>query len=154
MKIENWNLKIDNKGQSLVEILVAIVIVTVVLITLVAAVVMAIRGVRFSKQKIRANFLAQAGLEWVRSKRIELGWDDFADLSSGAGAVYCLKDLNFELIGSCSETQTVQAIFKRELVLTNVGTDGVKVYVRVIWNEGEVEFSTDIETTMRDWEVD
>ena len=142
-----------NSGQSLVEILVAIAVVTLVLVTLVAAVVMAIRGVRFSKEKIRANFLNQEGMEWARSQRQEKGWADFGLLATGAGARYCLVDLSWDRLGSCSESQIIDTKFTREAVLTTAGSDGVKVAVTTTWDEGGSEFVSKGETTLRQWDI-
>ena len=141
-----------NKGQSLVEVLVAIAVVAAVLVALVAAVVGAVKGVRFSQQKIRANFLAQEGVEWLRSQRATLGWADFYVLASGAGAKYCLKDLELTQIGSCSSFQLIEEKFTREAYLTAIG-DGVKVTVETRWDEGDQDFESNLETTLTKWEV-
>lgn len=143
----------SNSGQSLVEILVAIAVVTLVLVTLVAAVVMAIRGVRFSKEKIRANFLTQEGMEWIRSQRQEKGWADFELLATGAGARYCLVDLSWDKLGSCSQSQVIDTKFTREAVLTTAGSDGVKTEVTTIWDEGGNQFTSRGETTLKQWDI-
>ena len=149
-----WKPARNQAGQSLVEILIAMAVITVVLVTLVAAVVMAIRGVRFSKEKIRANFLAAEGLEWVRNQRGSLGWVDFALYATAAGARYCLKDLTLGQIGACGDNDLVSIIFTRELVLSTVGTSGVKAIVTVSWNDGVQAFNSEIQTTFRQWEVE
>lgn len=141
-----------NGGQSLVEILVAIGVVTLVLTALVAAVVMAIRGVNFSKQKIKATSLAQEGVEWVRNQRGNLGWSDFYALATAAGIRYCLASLDFGEIGSCGEAQLIDSYYTRELVLTASGSDEVGVVVTVTWQENQ-EFESKIETTLKRWET-
>jgi len=142
------------KGQSLVEALVAIAVVVVVLIALVAAVVVAVRGVRFSKEKVRANFLAQEGLEWVRNQRDTFGWADFVGYAAVTGQKYCLKDLSLGQLGGCGESQTIGAIFTREVTLTLVGTDGVKITVNVAWDDGNNQFASEVDTNLYQWEVE
>ena len=142
-----------NAGQSLIEVLIAITVVTVVLITLVSAIVMAIRGVRFSKEKIKATFLVQEGMEWARGQRSSLGWADFVDQANASGARYCLVNLDFSLVGACNQSQLVASIFIRELVLTNLGNNTVKVNVKVSWDEGGKVFASEVETTLTKWEA-
>lgn len=142
------------KGQSLVEVLVAIAVVVVVLIALVAAVLVAVRGVRFSKEKVRANFLAQEGLEWVRNQRDSFGWADFAGYASGTGQKYCLQDLSLGQLGDCGESQTIEAIFTREVTLALAGSDGVKITVSVTWDDGNNQFASEVDTHLYRWEVE
>ncbi|OGY17370.1 MAG: hypothetical protein A2784_02505 [Candidatus Chisholmbacteria bacterium RIFCSPHIGHO2_01_FULL_48_12] len=142
------------KGQSLVEALVAIAVVVVVLIALAAAVLVAVRGVRFSKEKVRANFLAQEGLEWVRNQRDSFGWADFVGYAAAAGQKYCLQDLSLSQLGACGESQTIGAIFTREATLTLVGSDGVKITVSVAWDDGANQFASEVDTSLYQWEVE
>lgn len=153
MKIENLKLKI-NSGQSLVEVLVAIAVVVVVLIALVAVVLVAVRGVMFSKEKVRANFLAQEGLEWVRNQRDSFGWADFAGYASVTGQKYCLQDLSLGQLGDCGESQTIEAIFTREAVLTLSGGDEVKIAMSVEWDEGGQQFASEVDTSLYQWETE
>ncbi len=144
-------LKKNSQGQSLVEVLIAIAIVTVVLITLVAAVVIALAGARFAKEKVKSNFLVQEGLEWVRSQRSALGWEDFLTRASPTGARYCLASLNFDWIGSCPESQIIDTLYTRELVLTVVSSTQVKIDVAVSWKAGGKDFLSTTATTLAEW---
>jgi Tfp pilus assembly protein PilV len=142
------------KGQSLVEVLVAIAVVVVVLIALVAAVLVAVRGVRFSKEKVRANALAQEGLEWARNQRDSLGWADFGEQAASGGQRYCLQNLNLDQLGGCGESQLIDNIFTREAVLTLVGSDEVKITVSVAWDDGANQFASEVDTSLRQWEAE
>ena len=59
----------NNKGFSLVEVLIAISIFTMTIVTMMSVLSSGITDTTYAKQKIIASYLAQEGIEYVRNIR-------------------------------------------------------------------------------------
>lgn len=141
------------RGQTLIEVLIALIIVTLVLTTVVVAVVLGISSSRFSRNKSRAAFLAQEGMEWLRGQRNQLGWVEFASWASPSGAVYCLDTLTMANPAECAALEVIEGMFTREFVLTLEATGDVEAFVQVAWFEGQREFISDVTARLAQWDV-
>ncbi|MBI2009963.1 MAG: prepilin-type N-terminal cleavage/methylation domain-containing protein [Candidatus Chisholmbacteria bacterium] len=154
----------NEKGQSLVEVLIALMIVALVLTTVAVAVILAIRSSRFSQHKARATFLAQEGAEWVRNQRSVLGWDGFLDKGGVTATTYCINALTFDQLGECPQGDLIDGEYAREVTITlgapeppppdptsKVRTTDVNV--TVFWEEGAKEFSAEVETKLTMWDI-
>lgn len=145
----------NDRGQSLVEVLIALMIVALVLTTVAVAVILAIRSSRFSQNKARATFLAQEGAEWIRNQRSVLGWEAFLDQEG----TWCINALDFEQLGECPDGDLIDEIYWREAEIISGAPDPdlkvrtTTVIVTVFWEEGTKEFSAEVQTNLTMWDV-
>ncbi len=88
------SLKIrDNKGQSIIETLVAVAVIVVGLVGILALVVNALAAGKISKETVTATNLAREGIEVVRSVR-DTNWfqkKDFSEEIIGGGDIRYAK---------------------------------------------------------------
>ena len=72
----------NDKGLSLVEVLVAVSIVSILLVSMVAAITKSMASARVSKNRSLASSYLQEGLEYVRQRRDQADtWEDFVNIS-------------------------------------------------------------------------
>ena len=118
-------LKKHAKGQTIIEVLIAIGAGVLILTTIASTAVITIRNARFSKQKTEALKYLQEGIENVRIARDNAAtWEDFMVL------VWADESL--------SEGMT------RTTTVTMTQSDRVTVIVTVFWDDaqGRHEFSS------------
>lgn len=115
-------LKINNSGQTLIEVLIGLTMTVFLLSALVVATTQAIKSSRFARSQARATHLAQQQIEELRNIRDEDGWEIFKSrLSScplSSGDFSCelvinentdtLVDLTVELSWTDRGTHTVE----------------------------------------------
>jgi type II secretory pathway pseudopilin PulG len=69
----------SQKGQTLIEMMIALSIVVLVLLALITLITVSLRNASFSKNHSLATQYAQEALEEVRALRDQEGWEDFED---------------------------------------------------------------------------
>jgi len=116
----------NSNGQSLIEMMIAVVILAIVATSLVFGTTVAMRNASFSRDQARATKYAQEAMEWLRGER-DADWDDFAGYSGN----YCFNDLNWGVNTTCANFD-LAGLFKRDLALTS-GTDKIEAKVIVSW---------------------
>jgi len=128
---------VDQKGQTLLETIVAIAAVALVVIGLVKGLTLSLKNVQFAKERSSARNYAQEAGEWLVFQR-DSSWDN---LSLGA---YCLNGLNWDVPGddhpeNCSgfilDSSGGNTVYKRNAVLSEVvlGRE-VAIMVNVYWD--------------------
>jgi Tfp pilus assembly protein PilV len=123
---------INEKGQSLIEILVALAIVVIVILALVGVTTVSIRNATFAKNRALATKYAQ---EWMEETRKE-------------------RDENINFFDSDCVFQTdnpgLSGIFSR---VRTCGLDGdtMTVKVTVSWSEGGVSHKSELVTHLTNW---
>ncbi len=147
-------------GQSLVEVLIALSVMTVVLLSVVAAVLLSLKTADRSKHRVRATFLANEGIEWLRGQRSRFGWNQFSELDAlgGDGTTYCLNTLPASISdltpANCSDK--LDNVYVRRIILTLQSVDTMDVVVEAEWGQvrqGSGEpFSTQVKATFSNWE--
>lgn len=124
------------KGQTLVEALIALGVAVTIISAIVVAVVSSLSNAQFTKNQNLANHYASEGMEIVRGLR-NASWPAFLSLSS---TYYCLaensKALTLKGVTGCNQNV---GIFVREVNIEHnspscVGTSRVSVYVS--WSDG------------------
>lgn len=140
----------NERGQTLVEAVVAFGVAAMILVALVAATTMALSRVQFANHQAQARAFAQEGLEWVRGER-DKDWDDFYDQTDADSQSYCLNTLGWTP-NSCTTYELGDNTFKRDAVLTRV-TDNEKVRVKITvsWQESGQEHKSEQETYLTKW---
>jgi len=150
-------------GQSLLEVIFALVLVGLVVIAIVGLSTISIRNNIYSRNKTLAKRYAQEAIEWVRKKRDVGPWAYFYSFSGdGSASTYCLSGLNSEFgnswtlgpSGSCASDEFISGTtFIRELKLTKkVGQDDTVIAEVVItWNDGQGDHKSQITTEFTKW---
>lgn len=119
------------KGQSLLEIVVAMAIAILIVAGLVSAVIVAVKNAQFARNQTLATKYGQEGMEWIRSQR-DTNWQTFSDRSAAdPGRTYCLNSLGWTA-GTCA-TYALTSLFKREAILKTIATDKIEVKMTVSW---------------------
>ncbi len=135
----------NDKGQSLIEVMVALSVAVVVMTAIVASVVIAIANSQFSKSQNLANHYARQGMEFLR----QLARSDWNNFISYDNEKYCLTEdqLLYEIESTTCDGSRINN-FKREVeiyhesddcVIVNSPDKGSKVVVVVLWNDGKCQ---------------
>ena len=137
--------KDNQKGFSLLEVIVAVFVVAVGLVGILTLANISLKGASTSKMKLIASGLAQEGIEVVRDiRRSNTEWDDWYALISNGD--YRIQYDSANLM-SFSETPLKldagsglyqyssgnNSLFYRKITLTIISADEVKVVVEVKW---------------------
>ena len=147
----------NNKGVSIIEILVVIVIINVTLVALLGLAAFSLKNSTLVKETNQADFLVQEAFEAVRNFRDGTEWatDGLGNLSPGIYHLEKSVDIppKWQLI---SGSEIING-FSREIEIENVHRDSVshdiveigdpdsetkKVTVTVSWKDKEVKIAT------------
>lgn len=133
------------RGQSLIEVVVALGMAITVVVSITALIVSALDSANFRKNQNLANAYAQEGMEVVRKIRDNSSWSTFTSLPGGPN--FCLPQNGTELVSrsgspNCDGKGNV-GIFLREITIRNnnpdctAGGGNSKVTVKVSWSDGK-----------------
>jgi len=148
----------NNKGVSIIEILVVIAIINIALVSLLSLAVFSLKTSTFIKETNQANFLAQEGIEAVRSFRDGTNWDagGLGNLTIGI-AYHPEKSGDTPPRWQLIQGEEIVNSFTRKVEFENVQRDGndniidsggtndpntKKVAVTVFWEDKTVELIT------------
>ena len=153
------------KGQSLVEVVVALSIAVLIVIAFTNATLVAVRDAQFAKNQNQATRIAQRSLELIRAVRdqdneVDSGtWNSLWGSSSlNSGKCYILNETDATLTSAtnCNDTsdQQIDSVFKRKIRLTNSpSTPGkIDVYVKVYWTDGRGTHASETTTLLTNWQ--
>ncbi|RJR30414.1 hypothetical protein C4564_00345 [Candidatus Microgenomates bacterium] len=145
----------NQKGQSLFELVLAVVVVGVVMVVLVRLVSKTINNTTFARDRTLALRHTQEAVEWLRGQR-DANWGQFLGRSSVAGSKYCLQSLSFSANGACGSGATIDNLFTREGVLARsteplTGRELVEVVVTTGWSDSEGYHESRVSTVLTDW---
>ncbi len=120
----------QNKGFTLVETLVGLLIFTLTIMASMSVLGSSISSTNYAKQKIVAEYLAQEGIEYVRNQR-----DNYIlFVSNGSGFTWDqFRDGKTALFYPPQPTDTT---FSRSIQKIVVDTDQVKIISSVSWMQG------------------
>ncbi len=133
-------MKNIQKGQSLFEIVIAVVIVSVVLISLLNLATISVSNSSFAKNKNSASKYTEELNEWLRSER-DRDWNFFS--SSASAGSWCFPSLSWTSgrshSGNCGASDKIQGtIFTRYVIFSYnplVDPNTVSVDVTTSWND-------------------
>jgi Tfp pilus assembly protein PilV len=129
------------RGQTIIEVLIATVVVALVMTAIAAALTSSLRNTAEGKFRAYANEYAQQAMEVFIRERNLLGWQQFTEaIVSG---IFCLNELpaNTEAfltmpVGACTEGTTFAGTdFTRQANVTVLSPDEVRVEVEVLWQD-------------------
>lgn len=152
----------NQKGFSLLEIIVAIFFVSVVLVPMVGVVSFTISANRYANHRLIAANLAQEGIEIVRNVRDSntdwsvwygAAWsgDYSVDYSAGTLLPYNNTPLKLNADGFYNYNSGMPTIFSRKLTLGAVSNNMVRVLSIITWKEGTVNQSIIVEDELYNW---
>lgn len=127
LKIKNHKMQ-ANKGFSLVEVLLSIVLLALLAGTFVSSLIYGQESERMAGDRARAVFLAEEGMEVVRSMRDE----NFSNLTAGAHGL-AISGNQWIFSGSSDVTD----VFTRSVVISDVDANTKNVKVDVSWKQNE-----------------
>jgi Tfp pilus assembly protein PilV len=119
------------KGQSLVEVLVALGVILVVATSLSGVVITSMGNVRISRDKSLATQYAQDGLEIVRQIRDS----DYAAFQSITSGTYCLAKDSIILEPDCSAANVDNFLRKITITQSACAVNIARVSARVSWRD-------------------
>ena len=122
--------QLNNKGLSLIEVIVAVGVVSILLVSMVAALTKSMASARVSKNRSLASSYLQEGLEIARySRDHSASWEDFVDdccLDSSPPPLpftRTIKIKKFDSNGNCNTTDD-----KCRIIVTVSWTDSKGVH--------------------------
>lgn len=140
------------KGQSLVEVVVAVGAMSLLLVALLSLVSLSIRNSRLARDRAQAIALAQEGVELMRAYR-DYTWSELLSLSDGTN--YNLPEnwvVEDGLNQGCISERQINNRFWRCVRLSLAQAGEVEVNVSVSWPEGSQVFTTNQVTQLTLWE--
>ncbi len=151
-----------NKGFSLLELLIFVMILNIVFVAAISLVVNSMYRMRINVHKARAVFYAEELKEWLNGER-EADW---AGLQSRAGRTYCVNDqLNLHATfddfttGNCPFTgigTNSPRIYRRRLILSPPSLSQISARIEVSWYEAspngtDQQYDEILETVYTTW---
>lgn len=140
------------KGQSLVEVIVAVGAMSLLLVALLSLVSLSLRNSRLARDRAQAVALAQEGVELLRAYR-DYAWSELVSLSNGTN--YNLPEnwvVEDGLSQGCISERQINNRFWRCVRLSLPQAGEVEVNANVSWPEGSQVFSAAQVTQLTLWE--
>lgn len=147
------NLLKNQKGVSIIEVLIATSILSMVFLAASYATTLSLSRTKYNQDRILASRYADELEEWMRGEK-ETNWATFVARSSASpGTTYCFNSttLSWPTSGDCGTTFGLVNRFKREAVLVGTGTQ-VDVEITVEWQDGANTYSIPIDTVYALWD--
>ncbi len=146
-------MKKYNSGQSLFEVVLALGLATLIMVALVALVTSSIRNSGYSRNKTYATRYTQETLEWLRGQRDD-DWEAFSVnylFCPTPPHVQCLDTLAWGNCDTCSDTEFINNIFKREVSFSDIAADSVTVEITTYWTDAQGIHEVRSSTILTDW---
>ncbi|OGH14056.1 MAG: hypothetical protein A2687_02215 [Candidatus Levybacteria bacterium RIFCSPHIGHO2_01_FULL_38_26] len=133
------------RGQSLVEVLLALAVAVLVITAITSVVIVALNNTTFSKNQNLANAYAQEGIEFVRALR-DKSYSTLLLYNTSAPNSYCLAGGSTVPVAKsgpdCDGEGNIQGGFIREIFIhesvdCEPGGDFRRVIVTVSWKDGK-----------------
>jgi len=139
----------NEKGQSLFEVFLSLMVVTVIIVALVILASNAVRNTTYSRNKTLATRYSQEAIEWLRGER-DADWDLFYDYAI-TSPYYCLQTLSWA-IGECGTSATISnTSLIREVYFSDITQTQITIEVVVFWEDSQGVHETKTVTNLTDW---
>lgn len=141
-----------HKGQSLIEVLIALGIGVLVIVALVQSLVTSVKNASFAKNQNLATRYSQEAVESIRSERDKLGWSTMNTnfnnktfcLPTGDSATWSQK------VVSCAAI--LGTIFVREAKFTSGGANTLLVEISTSWTDSSGTHTSKQNTYLTKWQ--
>ncbi|HEX7017378.1 MAG TPA: hypothetical protein VF209_00515 [Patescibacteria group bacterium] len=150
----------SQRGQSIIEVLIATLVVGLVMVAIAAVLTMSVKNTAEGRYRNVATSEGQQVLEIFRRERVRLGWSAFQ--TALIGGEYCLNSLpaaDDELadtlaqnIGVCEESYELGGTAFTRDVLVQKTADEVVVVVTVGWLDGDQPREVVLEQEFREYQ--
>lgn len=154
----------SQRGQSILEILIAVAVTAVLLVSLLSLGTTSVKTSTYSRDLNLATKFSNQVADWLRNQRTEIGWVSFTEILINHGNEFtlCLNDFpnnisEFGLIvpGNCNYAggELISGTsFWREahFNLTTVNDGTIKATIHTHWI-GAKEYKAEIETIIGQW---
>lgn len=137
-----FHIRGNQRGFSPVEVLLAATIFGFLVTALIGAIVYGRSSTATSGDRVRANLLAEEGVEAVRNIR-DAAYTNLAD-----GTYGLTQSSNHWVL---SGSQDVSDIFTRQVIIASDGTDRKRVTSTVTWPQGVTTSQTALVTRLTNW---
>ena len=155
-------MNINNKGQTLIEVVLAVAIAVIVIYALVSLATISTLYAQSALRRAEAVKLANAGMEAFRMERDIKGFDsDCLDSNAGLGNTYIISSSPttcvFLELKSLSPLQyeeispRTNVIYRRSMIVENNGANKKNVMVTVKWSEGKSERKVSMTGVLTNW---
>lgn len=141
----------NNRGQSLIEVVIALALISMVLITLVAMAALSIKTSVFSRNQTESARFTEQASEWLRAEK-DVGWTNFSTYA--ATPTWCFDTgTNWNTPGACPTGDTISGtIFQRSAVFAINPLDGsIQVTVTTTWTDAQGTHSSPTTIIFTNW---
>ncbi len=146
------NFLYHQKGQSIIELLVAIGIFMVVICSVAFLILDSYVTGRLGAEITKAGFLAQEGMEAARSIR-DNSWDDLTPTFEGHGLVVSGGHWVFEDIPEAKDVSGQLREGERKIIIENISSNRKKITSQVSWQfTGARPQEIQLVTYLTNWE--
>ncbi len=139
-----------NKGQTLIEIVVAIGVVVLLVTGLVAGATVTLKAAQYAREKSLAVRYSQEAFEIVRKLR-DSGWETFLTYGSAGGIIWCLDKAGSWTQSAVNCPVNIDTIYTRTVVFTWADPK-MKADVSVVWTDGTRTYRVDQTTYFTQWQ--
>ena len=140
----------QQKGISLLEIVIAVGLISIILLALVSVSTKSISNTTYSRERNQASRYSQEAVEWLRSQR-DLGWSAFY-VYVDSSDTWCLDTLSWTNSGACSGRMIANTNLVREVEFTTPEQGVVEVKVTVTWVDAGNTNESVSETVLTKWQ--
>lgn len=147
---KNKKSKIFTKGQSLIEVIIALVVITIILTSLSKTIIYALKNIEFSRNKNYSLHLAQTKMEEIRKDRDSQSWGDFWDAYLKGKTRNEYERDNYNETGGQSD----EGIFERVVTCINPSSPEetkMEVIVSVSWADSSTEHISSVSGYFTKW---
>ncbi len=149
------NFTRNQRGQSLIEVLVAITVGIFVVVALINAAVAAMRNAQYAKNQNIATKLAQEGMEQVRAVRDRMDWTIFSTYGDAGKPCYSVDTSSWQLVGNdagCAGLAvTGFASFLRMIKVEDGVSGQEKITVKVSWTDAAGIHTSELTSYLTQW---
>lgn len=142
-------INLGEKGQTLVEALIALGVATIIITAIGMVVITSLDNATFSKNQNLATQYAQEGMDIMR-KKSNTDWGTFIAFCPGGNCTFCLPQSSENLVsGTCTTPNITNGIgnkFIRKIIMNSgagCSATGQKVSVIVSWGDGKCKDAGD-----------
>jgi len=158
MKLSLLNMPKNNRGQTLIEVILAVAVAIIVIYALVSLATVSTLYAQSALRRSEAVKLANAGMEAFRLERDIGGFDSFCLRSNGLDNTYIISSSPatcafLDISDSAYEAITLRTnvVYRRSMVVEDAGDTKKNIRVTVKWTEGTSERKVSMTGVLADW---
>ena len=143
----------DQKGQSLIEVVVAVGVMSLLMVALLTTITLAVKNSRLAKDRVQAVSLANEGIELMRAYRDYDYTEFYAKAQTDEYNLPYSWVVEDGLSGGCPVVVFgIRDFFRRCVLVSNADASSVDVSVTVEWQEGSRVHQVVQSTRLTLWE--